>query len=96
MLLPHSDSVRSPSGRGGGLRAARSSALGPFLAIAAGTEEHGAMKLVTHPAHEQFAVVALLLLEGFGCAPHYQAPQSRVYSRAAETFVAGFFFFFFF
>lgn len=42
----HSHAARSPSGRDGGLRAARSRARGPLISTAAGTD----------PAHRQFAV----------------------------------------
>ncbi|KAJ8791969.1 hypothetical protein J1605_020234 [Eschrichtius robustus] len=77
--------VRSPSGRGGGLRAAGSCAPALFVTTAAGTEGLGAVKSVTVPGSLQLGL--LLLQQGSGWSPHHgaPAPRSRVYSRVVET-----------
>lgn len=81
--------VRSPSGRGGGLRAAWSCAPAPFVTTAAGTEGLGAVKSVKVPGSLQLGL--LLLQQGSGWSPHHGAPasRSRVYSRG-RNLVAGF------
>lgn len=61
--------MRSPSGRGGGLRAARSRAPAPFVTTAAGSEGLGAVKSVKLPGSLQLGL--LLLPGGPGQSAHY-------------------------
>lgn len=80
--------MRSPSGCGGGLRAARSRAPGPFVPAlrprGTGSSE----------APGQFAVGVLLRLAGPGCAPHQQALRSCAHHGRAVDFCGRLFFFF--
>lgn len=91
-LSAHSRSVRSPSGSGGGLRAARSRAPGPGVT----TEGLGALKSVIHPDAARFAVGALLLLEGPGCVPHRHQLLKAAFTAARWRLLWQAFFFFFF